>query len=151
MRVMREPVERGRREQRALKQIGPFRERAIRGDDEGAAFLSFVDHFIEIFGTGRRQRLEPEVVEDQHIGARVDEQASLVGAVSAPAVQMPEHARGGDKRLARAQPVSTVGQPGCRAARSAPTSDRPGSRSRPALRATASLRRRNRRTRGDRA
>ena len=54
MRVMGESVERGRREQRALKQIGPFGERAIRGDDECAAFVPLIDHFIEILRACRR-------------------------------------------------------------------------------------------------
>ena len=97
MGMMREPVERRRREQRALKQIGPFGERPVRGDDERAAFVALLDHFVEIFRSGRGQRLEAEVVEHQHIGTRVGEQPPLVGAVGPAAVEMAEHAGGGDE------------------------------------------------------
>src|SRR2546428_12023793 len=81
MRVVRQAVERRRGEQRALKQIGPFGERAIRGDDERAAFVPLVDDFVEILGTGRRQRLESEIVEDQHVGSGGGGQAPFVRAV----------------------------------------------------------------------
>jgi hypothetical protein len=54
MRVMGEPVERGRREQRTLKQVGPFGERANLSDDERAAFVPLIDHFIEILRPCRR-------------------------------------------------------------------------------------------------
>ena len=96
-RVMREPIERGGGEQRALKQIGPFGERAIRGDYERAALVPLVDHFVEIFGPGRRRWLQSEIVEDQHVGSGVGQKAALVRAVGASAMQMPEHAGGRDE------------------------------------------------------
>jgi hypothetical protein len=74
--VMSEPVECGRREQRALKQIGPFGECAVRRNDQCATFVPFIDHFIELLRPRRRQRFETEVVQDQDIGSRVGDAAT---------------------------------------------------------------------------
>ena len=94
---MCESIERGGGEQWTLKQIGPFGERPVRRDDERAPFVPLIDHFVEIFGPGRRQRLEAEVVQDQHVRSRVGEQPALVGSIGSAAVEMAEHSRGGDK------------------------------------------------------
>ena len=97
MRMMREPVERRRREQRTLKQIGPFGERSIRGDNERPTLVALIDHLVEIFGTGRWERFEPEVVEHEHVGPGVGEQTSLVGAIGPSPVQVAQQAGGRDE------------------------------------------------------
>jgi hypothetical protein len=56
----------------------------VRDEDDGRFLVPFVDHVVEVLGTGRAQRAEPEVVEDDEIGAGVVDEALLVVAQRGP-------------------------------------------------------------------
>ena len=87
VRAMRQAIERGGREERLPEEVWPLGAVAIRGQENRAALIPFVDEVVEILGARRAQRLEAEVVEDEQIGAGVASEAGLaraVGAASAP-------------------------------------------------------------------
>src|SRR5262249_13795727 len=110
MRVMGESVKRRRREQRTLKQIRPLGEGAVRGDDERAAFVALIDHFVEVLWAGGGERFEAKVIEDQDVRSRVGEQSPLVCPIGAAAVQMAEHAGGRGKDDVEAAPTGFVAE-----------------------------------------
>jgi hypothetical protein len=60
------------------------------GQQDRAAFVSFVDDVVEILGTRRAQRLEPEVVEDEEMGGIASE-AGVARRVGAAPRQVGEH------------------------------------------------------------
>ena len=106
--VVRQPIQRGRGEERALEQVRPLGEGAVAGDDERALLVALVDDLVEVLGSGRVQGLEPEVVEDEQVGADVGGQAALVGAVGAAAVEVRQHPRGRDEQDVEATTAGLV-------------------------------------------
>ena len=87
VRAVGQAIEGGGREQRLPEEVRPLRAVAIRGQENRAALIPFVDEVVEILGARRAQRLEAEDVEDEQIGAGVASEAGLaraVGAASAP-------------------------------------------------------------------
>jgi len=72
--------------------------------------VPLIDHFVEVLGPGRGQRLQAEVIEDEQVGARVAEEAPLVGAVGPAAMQMAQHASGGHEHGVEAPPAGFVAQ-----------------------------------------
>jgi hypothetical protein len=85
VRPMGQPIEGGRSQQRFAEELGPLGAVAIRGQQNGAPFISLVDDVVQIFGAGGPEALEPEIVEDQQRGAGVAGQPLLMGAVGAAA------------------------------------------------------------------
>src|SRR5437879_8477018 len=85
VRAVGQAIEGGGREQRLAEEVRPLRAVAIRGQENRAALIPFVDDVVEILGARRAQWLEPEVVEDEEIGARVASEAGLARAVGTAA------------------------------------------------------------------
>src|SRR5206468_12915739 len=75
-----------------------------------AALIPFVDDVVEILGARRAQRLEPEVVEDQQVGARVPSEAGLARPVGAAAGEVGKHLVGGDEEDFVAAAAGFVGE-----------------------------------------
>lgn len=82
---VRETIESGRGQQGLPEELGPFSTITIRGQENGAALVAFVDDIVEILGPGGAEAFEPEIVEHERIRTRVAGQALLVGAVGAAA------------------------------------------------------------------
>src|SRR5215831_6462163 len=89
-----EAVEGGRGEEGLAEKVWPFRPIAIAGQDDRRFLVAFVDDVVEVFGAGPAEGLQPEVVEDEQIGARVARETLLMGAVGAAAGEMREHLGG---------------------------------------------------------
>ena len=68
LRLYREAIERGRREQRVVdERIGPLGVVAIAGHEDRAPLVAFVDDLIEVLALHAAQRRQSEVIEDQQI------------------------------------------------------------------------------------
>jgi hypothetical protein len=132
VRPMGQPIEGGRSQQRFAEELGPLGAVAIRGQQNGAPFISLVDDVVQIFGAGGPEALEPEIVEDQQRGAGVAGQPLLMGAVGAAARFFAASQRsaglgpggpGEDKRHRAATPAPQGRH--CHNHRHEPSSDRP--------------------------
>ena len=84
--------------------------RSIRGQKDRAALIALVDDIVEILGPGRAQRLEPEVVEDEEIGAGIASEAGLARPVGATAGEVGEHLVSGDEEDLVAAAAGLVGE-----------------------------------------
>nr|WP_276598787.1 hypothetical protein [Nannocystis sp. SCPEA4] len=78
---MQEPVGGGAGKEFVLEERRPFLDRAIRGDDQGAALVALADDFVEVERFVVLQRAQAEVVDDEQIGCGEAEQAPIVDLI----------------------------------------------------------------------
>src|SRR5690606_10237713 len=57
------------REERVAEQLGELVHRAIRRHDSGRALIAVADDLVQVERLVTRERPEPEVVDDQEVGA----------------------------------------------------------------------------------
>src|SRR3989449_378055 len=106
--VVRQAVEGGGGEERALEQVRPLGEGAVAGDDERALLVALVDDLVEVLGAGRVQGLQSEVIEDEEVAAHVGGETAFVGAVGAAAVEVRQHPRCRDEQNVEASAAGFV-------------------------------------------
>ena len=104
-----EPIQTGRGQERIAEQVRPFLRGPVTGEQDTAAFVPLIDDVVEVLGSGRVERFEAEVVQDQQIRAEVGLEAAFQGVVGATAVEMLEHAVGVDERSGVATTTGLVG------------------------------------------
>ena len=92
------------------EEVGPFGRCTIAGHQDTAGLVALVDHVVEIGGSRISERPEAEVVEYQQVGANVNREATLPGAVGTPTVQMSQHLVGADKEDVEPLPAGLMGQ-----------------------------------------
>ena len=88
---MGQAVQAGGCQQGIAEEVGPFLWGSVAGEEDGAAFVPLVDDVVEVLRSGWRERLEPEVIERQQVGAQIRLEAPFQGTVGAPATDVLEH------------------------------------------------------------
>ena len=73
--MMGQTVKAIRSKEGVTKEVGPFAWGTVAGEHDAVGFIAHIDDVIEVFGCGRQQRLETELIEDEQVDAQVALQA----------------------------------------------------------------------------
>jgi hypothetical protein len=80
-----EPIEHALGDDCVGEQRIPVNGRAVRGEDQRPAGLSFGDELVEVVGLHGGEVAHGEVVEDEHVGSRPSSESGTPGAVGVSA------------------------------------------------------------------
>src|SRR5947208_182267 len=92
MGVVDDPIEDGVGEGRLADQVVPAVDRALAGDQGGAAAVAFFDDFQHVVALLGPKRLEAPIVEDQELDAAERAHQARVAAIAAGEREITEHA-----------------------------------------------------------
>ena len=105
LRMMRQPIEAGRGQQRIAKEVRPFRRRPVTGDQEAAHCRARLDDIVAVGRRGIDQGFEPEVVQDESLWVQIPAQALGPGAIGPAPMEMLEPLMGVDEEPVQARPA----------------------------------------------
>src|SRR5437867_4631126 len=109
--VMEEAIEGGPGEERVVEKRRPLLERAVRGDDEGAALVALADDLVEVHRLLALEGTEAEIVDDQQVRAREAGETAVEGGVR------PRRAELGEELVRRGVEDAVAGDAGAVAER----------------------------------
>jgi len=101
--VMSQTVEGSAGQQVVVKDLGPFLEGAIAGDDDRGPFVALADDLVQVLGRLGRQRIEAKIVENEQVGLENFAPQSGVTTAGLGGAQVPQqvmHGIGQDAKLA---------------------------------------------------
>lgn len=87
---MGQPIQPGRGEQGSAEPLRPFGRGPMAGEQEAALFVALVEDLLEVFRPRRRQRVQPEVLQDEQRGPARPGEPPIERALGPAPGQMPE-------------------------------------------------------------
>src|SRR6266704_2325520 len=85
-------------QKRIVENIGPLGRGTVGCQQNAALFVALVDDVVQVFGTGRLDGLEPEIVKNEQVRSQISGEAALQAAIGAATVDVLQHFLSGNEK-----------------------------------------------------